>query len=49
MIGGSIRILSVVLAPCQWWTALPEAVAEAARGAALAREGKYELASVVKR
>jgi tetratricopeptide (TPR) repeat protein len=44
MIGASIRILCVVLAACQLWAAVPEAVAEAARGAALAREGKYELA-----
>jgi len=41
---GSIRILGVVLAACQVWAAVPEAVAEAARGGASAREGKYELA-----
>ncbi len=44
MINGSIRILGVVLAACQVWAAVPEAVVEAARGGALAREGKYELA-----
>ena len=44
MISGSIRILGVVLAACQVWAAVPEAIAEAARGGALAREGKYELA-----
>src|ERR1035441_5625836 len=44
MIAGSIRILGFVLAACPLWAAVPEAVAEAARGAAFARDGKYELA-----
>jgi tetratricopeptide (TPR) repeat protein len=44
MIAGSIRILGFVLAACSLWAAVPEAVAEAARGAAFARDGKYELA-----
>jgi tetratricopeptide (TPR) repeat protein len=43
MIAGSIRILGFVLAACPLWAAVPEAVAEAARGAAFARDGKYEL------
>jgi tetratricopeptide (TPR) repeat protein len=44
MIAGYIRGFALVLAACQLWAAPPQAVAEATRGAALAREGKYELA-----
>jgi tetratricopeptide (TPR) repeat protein len=42
MVTGSIRLLGFLLAACPLWAAVPEAVAEAARGTALAREGKYE-------
>ena len=44
MVAGSIRVLVFVLAACQLWAADSGAVAEAAQGTALAREGKYELA-----
>jgi tetratricopeptide (TPR) repeat protein len=44
MWAGSVRLLAVLLGAWQLWAAVPEAVAEAARGAALAREGKYDLA-----
>jgi len=37
-------MLALALATTQVWAANPEAVAEAARGTALAREGKYDLA-----
>jgi Flp pilus assembly protein TadD len=41
---GSITVLCVLAAACLLRAATPDAVAEAARGAALAREGKYDLA-----
>jgi len=44
MVARSIRVLIFVLAACQLWAADSAAVAEAARGTALAREGKYDLA-----
>ena len=44
MVTGSIRVLGFLLAACPLWAAVPEAVAEAARGTALAHEGKYESA-----
>jgi len=39
-----VRFLSLVVLAAQLWAAVPEAVTEAANGAALAREGKYQLA-----
>jgi len=39
-----VRFLSLMLLTAQAGAAVPDAVAEAARGAALAREGKYDLA-----
>jgi len=44
MISAAIRLLSLVLLAPQIGAATQDAVAEAARGAALAREGKYDLA-----
>ncbi len=44
MVLAVIRLSSLVLVAAQMWAAVPEAVAEAARGTALAREGKYDLA-----
>jgi tetratricopeptide (TPR) repeat protein len=44
MVTGSIRFVSLVLLVAQLRAANPEAVAEAARGTALAKEGKYDLA-----
>ena len=43
MFARSIPVLGL-MAACQLWAAVPESVAEATRGAELAREGKYELA-----
>lgn len=44
MVLAAIRFLSLVLLAAQIGAAVQDAVAEAARGTALAREGKYELA-----
>jgi tetratricopeptide (TPR) repeat protein len=44
MVSAAIRFLGLVLLAVQIGVAVQDAVAEAARGAALAREGKYELA-----
>ena len=44
MVPVSIRLLGLALVAAQLWAQVPEAVAEAARGTALAHEGKYELA-----
>src|SRR4051812_29435938 len=44
MTAGYLQVCSLVLVACQLRAAVPEAVAEAARGTALAREGKYDLA-----
>ena len=44
MVPVALRFLSLVLLAAQTGTAVPDAVAEAARGTALAREGKYDLA-----
>src|SRR5438552_558731 len=44
MVSAAIRILSVLLLAAGTWAAVPEAVAEAARGTDLARQGKYESA-----
>jgi tetratricopeptide (TPR) repeat protein len=39
-----MRFFGLVLMAAQMWAAAPDAVGEAARGTALAREGKYDLA-----
>ena len=44
MIVGSVRVFGLMLVVLQAWAAVPEAVAEAARGTALAHESNYELA-----
>jgi len=44
MVRPFIRFFSLVLTAAQIWAAVPEALAEAARGTALARDGKYDLA-----
>ena len=44
MIPAAIQFLSLVLLAAQTGAAVPDAVAEAARGTALARDGKYDLA-----
>jgi tetratricopeptide (TPR) repeat protein len=44
MLKDSIRVLPLLLIACQSRAAPSDAVAEAARGAALAQEGKYDLA-----
>jgi len=44
MVASWVRVSALVLAACQLPASSPEAVAEAARGKALAQEGKYELA-----
>ena len=44
MVPAAIRLLSLVLLAAQTGAAAQDAVAEAARGTALAREGKYDLA-----
>jgi tetratricopeptide (TPR) repeat protein len=44
MVAAAVRFVVLMLLAAQIWAAVPQAVDEAARGTALAREGKYELA-----
>ena len=50
MVTGSIRVLGFLLAACPLWAAVPEAVAEAARGTALpARVSTTSPSNITKR